>query len=231
MLIETASTGCSVAITSPSVQQAILCESESQPQSEVISVLTGRLITEAGISYSRLSGVAVSSGPGSYTGLRIGVSFAKGLCYALDIPLYSISTLEIMAYGFMKNYPDFKGLICPMMDARRMEVYTALFDNELTRIHPDRPMVIDDNSWKEFPPDPKIAFFGNGAEKCVFSMEKHPGFISGMEASLSASNMHDSAIKKFQMNQFEDLAYFEPAYLKPYQGKIKTTQEGNTLNF
>jgi len=216
--IETATTVCSVALAMDGVVLAYKQIDERNIHAEVITVFIDELVATAGITYHELDAVAVSCGPGSYTGLRIGVSTAKGLCYALDKPLIAIETLEAMAWGAINAaaYIDEKLLLCPMIDARRMEVYTAIFNTSGERIQPTSAEIIDENSFSELMQNHKLLFFGDGAEKCRPALGHHPnaqflpGFIN------SATHLTKKAAEKFRLKNFEDVAYFEPFYLKDF---------------
>ncbi len=182
----------------------------------MLTVFIGEAMAEAGIGYNELSGVAVSRGPGSYTGLRIGVSAAKGICYGADIPLIALDTLLIMARGLLRNIADNDGLLlCPMIDARRMEVYTALYDTAGTRVKDITAEIIDNDSFKDYLDERKIIFFGDGSGKCRDTL-KHPNavFIEGIYPS--ACYMAQLSFKAFAEKIFEDTAYFEPFYLKDF---------------
>ena len=216
--IETATTTCSVAAGENGVLVAVRSVHDGYKHAENLLRLVEEVMQEAGWKNDELSAIAVSAGPGSYTGLRIGVSTAKGLCYALDIPLIAVSTLYSLASGYRRQFPDNEALICPMLDARRMEVYTGLFSKNLERLKPDAPLIVESlESVPEILEQP-IVFFGDGAEKCS-EVLKHPHstFINSIQ--ISAEYMVQSAIDLYYSQTFEDLAYFEPEYLKPYQGK------------
>lgn len=181
-------------------------------------------IKEAGLKPADLDAVCVSKGPGSYTGLRIGVSAAKGLCYGLGIPLLSVGSLESMAHWakseFAKQLADVS-FFCPMIDARRMEVYTQLFDASLKELQPVSAKIIDGHSFNSELEKGKVAFLGDGAAKCK-DIIKHPNAVFLDDFNPSASGMIALAEKKFATNQFEDVAYFEPYYLKDFvAGKPK----------
>ena len=166
----------------------------------------------------KLNAVAVSSGPGSYTGLRIGVSTAKGLCYGLNIPLISISTLEIMTIAAMQH-PDMiadNSCFIPMIDARRMEVYDAVFDEKMNLIRPVTADIITEDVFSEFLQNKRVYFFGNGSAKCKTLIHSaNACFLS--EINPLAENMIQQALQKYKENKFEDIAYFEPFYLKEFQ--------------
>jgi tRNA threonylcarbamoyladenosine biosynthesis protein TsaB len=158
--------------------------------------------------------VAVSAGPGSYTGLRIGVSSAKGVCYGLNIPLISVDTMAIIAAEAKKNFNG-TALLCPMIDARRMEVYTALFDENLQKISPTEAKIIDEHSFEKELKTSKIVFCGNGAEKYE-EIIKNDNAIFMKNIFPLSKNMISEAKQKFNNKIFEDTAYFEPFYLKEF---------------
>ena len=216
--IETATSVCSAALGEDGQTVSLAVSHDGFKHAENLMVLVQKTLDEAGWNYKNLDAIVVSAGPGSYTGLRIGVSSAKGLCYALDKPLIAISTLEILSIGFRRENEDFDGVLCPMIDARRMEVYTALFDNEGKRITADQPMIIDEEAFSNELKNKRIAFFGDGAEKCREIIGKSGNAFFGFNTELSASDMSAIAFNKFQKKEFSDLAYFEPEYLKPYAG-------------
>ncbi|MEX1189423.1 MAG: tRNA (adenosine(37)-N6)-threonylcarbamoyltransferase complex dimerization subunit type 1 TsaB [Bacteroidia bacterium] len=216
--LETATALCSVALASEGKLISKFSISQGFKHAENLMPLCDQLIKESGISYNDLKAVAVSAGPGSYTGLRIGVSTAKGICYGLSTPLITVPTLGILARVFKDANPDFKGLIAPMIDARRMEVYTSVFDSELNQIMAETPLVIDKLLYSDYLIEHKIAFIGDGAEKCKEILSENENAIFAYQADLDAAGMIDYAFKAFNKKNFADLAYFEPEYLKPYQG-------------
>jgi tRNA threonylcarbamoyladenosine biosynthesis protein TsaB len=138
----------------------------------------------------------------------------------LDKPLIAVSTLKTLASGFLRMHPNFEGALCPMIDARRMEVYTALFDASLKQLTPDQPMIIEPDSFKSWSDESHVAYFGDGALKCKPLLGIHSNAVFDLEANLSAVDMIAEANEAFRCSNFADLAYFEPAYLKPYQGTI-----------
>ena len=167
-----------------------------------------------------LDAVAVSGGPGSYTGLRIGVSMAKGVCYALDIPLISVSTLELMCVPVLLRYDDMEenALLCPMIDARRMEVYDSLYDRALKPVRDIQADVVDSDTYRKWLDERPVYFFGNGAAKCIETIN-HPNahLIDGIEPL--AKWMMPLAEKKMLNNIHEDVAYYVPFYLKDFVAK------------
>ncbi|WP_183568203.1 tRNA (adenosine(37)-N6)-threonylcarbamoyltransferase complex dimerization subunit type 1 TsaB [Mucilaginibacter sp. SP1R1] len=217
--IETATTSCSVALAVDGNVLAFKQINERNIHAEVITLFIEELITNAGLTYDDLDAVAVSCGPGSYTGLRIGVSTAKGLCFALNKPLIAIETLEAMAYAIIGEKVvtvDADTLLCPMIDARRMEVYCALFNTEGVKVRATAADIIDEHSFKEFLSSHKVLFFGDGADKCEAALGGNanakflPGFVN------SATYLTQKAAERFNNQEFEDVAYFEPYYLKDF---------------
>ena len=216
--IETSTKACSVALFN-NENLIFLKEhaSEDYSHSETLSTYISNIIKESGISFIDLSAIAVSMGPGSYTGLRIGISTAKGLCYALNIPLISISTLQAMAVGIVKD--SNADLYCPMIDARRMEVYSAFYDSSNNIVRDVQADVVDEQTYKE-QLEKNIIFFGDGAEKLKdIIVHKNTKFIDGFFPS--AIHMGGLAFNKFKQNHFEDVAYFEPYYLKDFVSGAK----------
>ena len=219
LCLETATPVCSVALNSACCTLA-LRETEGQnAHSEKITNFIKAVMEEAGIGYSQLDAVAVSQGPGSYTGLRIGVSTAKGICYAADLPMMAIDTLEAMAYGMKEKLggqldPD--NLLIPMIDARRMEVYASVFDANLQKINDTAALVIDENSFEELRKDHRLWLFGDGAPKLnkVFENQQNINIIEGFRPS--AAYMRRLAEQALQQQHFVDVAYFEPFYLKDF---------------
>ncbi len=217
--IETATTSCSVALAIDGKVVAFKQINERNIHAEVITLFIDELVASANLTYDNLDAIAVSSGPGSYTGLRIGVSTAKGLCFALDKPLIAIETLEAMAYGIIHS-DDFTvdegALLCPMIDARRMEVYCALFDAHGQKVRSTSADIIDEQSFAEELNKHKVIFFGDGADKCEAALGTNlnaqflPGFVN------SATFLSQKAAEKFDKKEFEDVAYFEPYYLKDF---------------
>ncbi len=222
--IETSTEVCSVAL---SKDGNLLFEKESSEglnHSEYLTVFIEQLFHENNIAINTVDAVAVSKGPGSYTGLRIGVSVAKGLCYALDKPLIAVGTLDALGKFTAQNLSRFTGekdkvLLCPMIDARRMEVYTALYDSTGKVVEPVAARIIDQNSFSEWLSEYIILFFGNGAEKCKMQLQAPNALFSGPKKA-SARFMLNLAENKYNNKEFENVAYFEPFYLKDFIATI-----------
>lgn len=209
--IETATRNCSVSLAKNGETIALREIAETgYSHAEKLHVFIEEIICEAGILFSDLSAVAVSQGPGSYTGLRIGVSAAKGLSYTLNIPLISIDTLTSLAHKVKVD----KGIIIPMIDARRMEVYSAVFDSNYKIIREIKAEVLDENSFSNF--EETIYFIGDSNDKAK-TILKNSNFIF-LDTSVypSANEMSELSFQKFLNNSFEDVAYFEPYYLKDF---------------
>lgn len=182
---------------------------------EKLHKLIEQVVLEAKIELSHLKAIAVSKGPGSYTGLRIGVSAVKGLCFALDIPMISVNTLQSLALSVSID----KGYKIPLLDARRMEAYSQVFNDKNEKIRDVHAEIIDSDSFSEFLNADKVYFFGDGAEKCKeIITHKNAVFIDGKFPS--AKEMSVISYEKYSKNEFEDVAYFEPFYLKEFIGVI-----------
>jgi tRNA threonylcarbamoyladenosine biosynthesis protein TsaB len=229
--IETATDVCSVALAENGKLTDVMETSEGRNHAKILTVLIGGLFERNGLAAKDLDAIAISMGPGSYTGLRIGASVAKGLSYGAGIPVIGISTLEAMNWGFRQHFqkidiqPDSHALFAPMIDARRMEVYTAVFNFQNEMIQPVQAKIIDDESFSSECILAPVYFFGSGADKLIETII-HPNahFVPDMKPS--ASFMCEMAFHKFQQKQFEDTAYFEPLYLKDF---ITTTSKKNPL--
>jgi tRNA threonylcarbamoyladenosine biosynthesis protein TsaB len=217
LCIETSTTVCSVALAQNHEVLSMLREDTPNSHSTLLTVLIEQLLAQAGYQVEDLDAVAVSSGPGSYTGLRIGVSVAKGMCFAMDKPLIAITSLEIMVAQFLLQTPDVtaEDLLCPMIDARRMEVYSALYRNNLSVVREVLAEIIDENSYEAELKHQKLLFFGDGAAKCRGPIvHAHAHFVEGVVPLASA--MASLAMSRFETRLFEDVAYFEPFYLKSF---------------
>jgi tRNA threonylcarbamoyladenosine biosynthesis protein TsaB len=214
--IETATTVCSVALSESGNVLAYKEIQQRNVHAEVITLFIDEVLKAAGKQYSELNAVAVSCGPGSYTGLRIGISVTKGLCYSLEIPFIAVETLEAMTDGMIGEAFTDDVLFCPMIDARRMEVFTAVFDAKGDRIKPTSAEIIDQDSFSDLLKTNKVLFFGDGAAKCseVLGTNLNTRIIAGFQNS--ARHLTKKAYEKFTNQEFEDTAYFEPYYLKDF---------------
>jgi len=219
LCIETATEVCSVALTGDGNILAVRESAARNVHSSMLTQFIDEIFKSSDLTIDKLDAIAVSMGPGSYTGLRIGVATAKGLCYALGKPLIAIPTLRSMAEGM--NYKlqmtnDKKILFCPMIDARRMEVYSELFDEAGNSVREVRAEIIDAWSFQQYLADHTIVFGGEGSEKCKPDLAGHPHALFMDEFMASAIYLAVLANEKFNQQQFENLAYFEPFYLKEF---------------
>lgn len=211
--LETASTNCSVSIYDGEVLLALREDpSPSYTHGELLHVFMDEALQEAGLQWADLEAVAVSKGPGSYTGLRIGVASAKGLCFALGIPLIAVETLKSMAFQFKDTAG---GVIIPMLDARRMEAYVAVYDAKYNQIGPTRAEIISADSFSKWTEKGPVHLLGNGAEKCR-AVLTHPHFHFHTELFPGSREIGLLAADRFEKGLFEDVAYFEPFYLKDF---------------
>ena len=220
LCLETATPVCSVALNDGNRCLALRECVGQNAHSEKITIFIKEVLDEVGIGYEQLDAVAVSQGPGSYTGLRIGVSTAKGVCYAADRKMMAIDTLHAMACGMKErlgNQLQANDLLIPMIDARRMEVYASLFDADLNKVEDTAALVIDENSFNELVAEGrKIWLFGDGAPKlkAVFANRPEIQIVEGFNPS--AAFMASLAEQQLKAGQFVDVAYFEPFYLKDF---------------
>ncbi|HEV7351492.1 tRNA (adenosine(37)-N6)-threonylcarbamoyltransferase complex dimerization subunit type 1 TsaB [Telluribacter sp.] len=214
--IDTSTRGCSVALHRDGSLLLSYELNTDRSSSSMLTTLMQSAVEHAGFSLPDLDAVAVAKGPGSYTGLRVGVSTAKGLCYALDKPLIAINTLEAMAAQMQGFYTE-DVLLCPMIDARRMEVYCAVFDYNLAPVRPTQALIVQPDSLAELLSTRPVVFFGDGAGKCKPLLGTHPNarFLSSL-VEPSARTVGQLATEAFRKGQFEDIATFEPYYLKDF---------------
>ncbi|RKD91858.1 tRNA (adenosine(37)-N6)-threonylcarbamoyltransferase complex dimerization subunit type 1 TsaB [Mangrovibacterium diazotrophicum] len=227
LLIESSTSVCSVALAKDGELVDLQESSEGQNHAKLLAEFVNEVLKRQNITSDQLSAVAISEGPGSYTGLRIGVSLAKGICYANQIPLIPVSPLQSMCEQVIVRQAELgiesleNTLLIPMMDARRMEVYTASYDSGNHLIKPVSAEIIDEQSFLADLEKQKVLFFGNGADKCK-DVIKHANAAFVSDIHTSAQFMCKLAWKAFQKEQFADLAYFEPFYLKDFiAGKPK----------
>lgn len=220
--IETSTKGCSTAIYQDTQLLALSELFHEKSSSGMLTTLIQHVVKVSGLDFQAIDAFAIAKGPGSYTGLRIGASTAKGLCFTLDKPLIAINTLQALAWQ-VHSIAQSVGkteipLLCPMLDARRMEVYCALYraDN-LAQLSPTEAKIIDEHSFVEILDEQKIIFFGDGAAKCEAILGKHPNAIFLHQTiNPSAKGTGVLAFEAYQNNQFENVATFEPYYLKEF---------------
>lgn len=230
--IETSTKGCSVAVHD-SVKLLAVNELHYEATSGMLTILIQQVLRVSGIAMESLDAIAVAKGPGSYTGLRIGVSTAKGLCFTLDKPLIAVNTLESMAYLMQQNLRigENELLLCPMLDARRMEVYCAVYRQQadfLVCLQETEAKIIDQDSFHDLLNQQAVLFFGDGAEKCKPLLGTHPNaHFLNHNLSPSAKSIGEIATKYFIENTFEDMVSFEPYYLKEFIG---TTPKAKNLS-
>lgn len=222
LALETATKICSVALFKDDQLIRKKEEGGEYSHAEKLGLFIQTILTESEVSYKDLQAVAISKGPGSYTGLRIGTSTAKGLCYALSIPLISVPSLQAMAHMLQIEENCEQSLLCPMIDARRMEVYTAIYHPDLSVKKEISAEVLDEHSFEQILNKNKICFCGDGSEKARTLLEHHPNAFFSRKGLPSAEAVGLLAFKKFSLGIFEDVAYFEPYYLKDFiAGKAK----------
>lgn len=219
--LETSTKVCSVALSLSGNIVGFITESSTDfVHSERLNLLIVDLLRQHNIDMNTLAAISVSSGPGSYTGLRIGVSTAKGLCYALSIPLIAIDSLISLAYFAKSKLETHDALVLSMIDARRMEAYTALFDSNMYAVKPVSADIFDFNYLNEIDQNQRIVLVGDAQEKCksIWSERQNIEFT---DIEADARGQIEPAYKKFQNREFADLAYFEPLYFKDFQPGIK----------
>ena len=211
--IDTAMQKGGVCLAKDGVTLSILENTEQKEHAAWLHVAVEEILRTTGYRMRDLQAIAVTAGPGSYTGLRVGMAAAKGFCYALDIPLIAEDTLRVMAFAAKEQLPD-ADLLCPMIDARRMEVFTALYTKDLTPLLPSTAMVIDENSFTPWLEKHQVSFFGEGADKCK-------PIITAPSARFIKVNYHAGylgfvAFLRYLQGEFTGLAYSEPAYTKEF---------------
>jgi tRNA threonylcarbamoyladenosine biosynthesis protein TsaB len=219
--LETATNVCSVALSGNGQLLALRESTVKNAHSSVLTTFIEDVLNSAGIRPAEIDAIAVSEGPGSYTGLRIGVATAKGLCFALDKPMIAIPTLKAMASGMLNLQlqtlnSKLQTYFCPMIDARRMEVFSSVFSSGLVEIRKTLAEIIDETSFSDILKDHSIVFAGDGAVKCKTYLEGNENAFFLDDFQISARYMIELAEKKFMEDDFENLAYFEPLYLKDF---------------
>lgn len=218
--IESACAVCSIALHDQGKLLGLNEVHKDNVHAKMLLLLIKDLLEHCEIVPANLDAIAVSKGPGSYTGLRIGVSVAKGLAFAHQLPLIGIDTLQGLAYQ-LKDVVNENGLVVPMIDARRMEIYTAMYDSNITSIKESYPLVVDDNPFLDHLDDKLVYFIGDGVPKLRSILEHFNARFPMI--SNSAKSIGYLAFERFKLNDFEDLAYFEPEYLKDF--KVLTSKK------
>ncbi|GEP89323.1 tRNA threonylcarbamoyladenosine biosynthesis protein TsaB [Chitinophaga terrae (ex Kim and Jung 2007)] len=213
--IDTATTIGSVSLAIDGKAVQTLTNNKQQDHAASIVGFVQALMKENNITPSQIDAIAVSAGPGSYTGLRVGVATAKGLCYAWNKPLIAVSTLQLMAAGLYAGVQDNEAWYCPMIDARRQEVFTAIYDNSLKEVLPPQAMILTPESFISQLDQKKIFFFGDGSPKWELMLSSHKNAIFAKYV-ISAAHMSALSAKFYTEKQFVDLAYFSPFYLKQF---------------
>ena len=218
LLIETATQICSVVLAEDGKVIARRDSDIPNAHSTRLSVFIGEVLKECGLTPRDLGAVGVSAGPGSYTGLRIGVSTAKGFCYALGIPLVSVPTLLSMAALYYRQHPDYHGFVCPMIDARRMECYTAFY-GPAGEVRGTQADIIDPGIYDEYLDKGPVTFIGDGAAKTQPLLGGHLNARYDLEQPMTAVAMWQAAARQLRQGRGEDVAYYEPFYLKDFVAK------------
>lgn len=220
--IDTSGPIASLALTKNGQLLSLVQNKEQRDHASWIHEAIRQLIADQHYSSQDLSAIAVTIGPGSYTGLRVGLSTAKGLCYALDIPLITENTLRLMAFTAVEHFRSLQNqqfsLFAPMIDARRMEVFTAVYDEALEEVLPPQPLILDAGSYSHLNRK-KMAFFGSGADKFITLVSELDACFQRIEAD--ASHLGSLSYEKFINKQFSDIAYSEPLYLKEFYNNAK----------
>lgn len=228
LCLETATSICSVALCNDNGVAASRESSDSRSHASLLTVFIAEVLAEIGLKASDLDAVAVSKGPGSYTGLRIGVSVAKGIAFAASVPLIGIETTLSMFYGMKEKNISFPGeniLYCPVLDARRMEVYYAIYDTDGKIIKEIKAEIINENTFTDLSRNNHIIIFGEGAMK-LKTVVKDNGISIENNFRMSASHLSVPALEALKSRRFENVAYFEPLYLKDF---IATKPKKNIL--
>lgn len=215
LLIDTSTTNCSVAVATDGTLLTLSEHSEGYTHAENLNKFVGEVLSEAELDIQQLDAVAVGLGPGSYTGLRIGVSSAKGLAYGLEVPVIGVNTLDHLASRLASVELDDAVRIIPMLDARRMEVYCGVYDRSAAPLSATEAVVVDESSFEELDKF-ELHFIGPGVEKCMPLLDRRSNPKYYTDALPSARDMIDIAFRKYEQEDFEDLAYFEPFYLKEF---------------
>ncbi len=213
--IHTATEKAIVALSNEEKLLDVLINEDPKMHASFLHQAIFQILQKNDVSNKQLKSIAVTNGPGSYTGIRVGLATAKGLCFSLKIPLITFNTLEVMALSAAQFIKDKDALYCPMIDARRMEVFTAVFDYSLNEIIPPTAMILDENSFPEISENQPVYFFGSGSEKWQKILHGLPG-AQFIDQEIEAADLCSFAWKKYRQNAFEDVAYASPLYLKEF---------------
>lgn len=222
--IDTATAIGSVALAKDGVVLQTLTNDKERDHAATLTLFIQEIFNTQHITPAQLDAIAVSGGPGSYTGLRVGVATAKGLCYAWNKPLIGVSTLQMMAQGLSAALQDKHALYCPLLDARRQEVYTAVYDAALTPLTEPQALILTPDAFREWLDSSKVYFFGDGSTKWQQMMEPHSNAVF-VPYHISAEHMIPLTEAVFQQKIFEDIAYFSPFYLKPFYTPVKAKND------
>lgn len=215
--IETATAVCSVSLLHNGKEISSRSTNAGFAHAELLAVFIQEVVAESGVPLAELDAVLVSGGPGSYTGLRIGTSTAKGICWALDKPLIAVPTLLAMAAGGkLQCEPDTSWLLCPLIDARRMEVYTATFNQQLDEVRPLTATVVDENTFTELLQNNVVCFFGDGMLKCKPLLEHHPNARFLDDFQMKASHLVGPSLRRWEAGDTDHVALYEPLYFKEF---------------
>lgn len=217
--IDTATEAASLCLAKDGNKMGLLINQDQKDHAAWIHVAIQQILRETGLTMKELAAVAISAGPGSYTGLRVGMATAKGLCFSLNIPLITENTLKIMAFAAIKNIPpttiqQTSTLICPMLDARRMEVFTAIYDCELHQALAPVALILNEESFSEYLKENRMIFFGSGSKKWK-QICNHPN-AEFESLTYDASHLAQLSVRKFYDRSFADIVYTEPVYLKEF---------------
>ncbi|MVT07319.1 tRNA (adenosine(37)-N6)-threonylcarbamoyltransferase complex dimerization subunit type 1 TsaB [Chitinophaga tropicalis] len=218
--IDTATSIGSVCLSRDGKPLQTLVNDKQQDHAATMVLFVQEIMQTQGITPAQIDAVAVSAGPGSYTGLRVGVATAKGLCYAWEKPLIAVSTLQMMTQGMLSQTMDMDAFYCPMLDARRMEVYTAVYSGLLETLTAPHALILTSESFREQVENKKTYFFGNGSDKWQQLMPVHPNAVF-TSYILNAADMVALSTAAYHQQVFEDIAYFSPYYLKPFHSTMK----------
>jgi len=216
--IDTATETASICLAKNGETLALMHNKDQQDHASWLHTTIEQMMQDANYEMKDLNAVAVSAGPGSYTGLRVGMAAAKGFCYALNIPLIMENTLFIMAFAAAQQVENKSSLLCPMIDARRIEVFTALYNSDLEERFPATAMILDEQSFSDFFSNKTIIFFGSGAKKWQQLTQNSNAFF--LNTNADASHLAILSYKKFIKKEFTDIIYCEPIYLKEFYARV-----------